>query len=572
MIEKKARSNALKYWLIPCGVMLLFVIAAVLTVMFLDAYLGVLLLLVGCVILPRLLWNRMYVRYITKPYQQGETELFCKTVEAIGMDARHNPEYALVLEETGRTQELVNVCTAQIKRLKGKRRRALRVLRYHYLFLLARYYFRAGDDQKTAQLCAAYREWLQHEKPSFAYRIEVRLRYSAAFSTYEKYLSGDAEGCLAQLQNTPLQNGRISICSDMLIKARVKARLQGDAAGALALYAEIEDMLPVCQQRVIAAREAQNLREGLPYGYGVPEVVPDAHYALTSAPKSKRRRILFRLYAVLLLLLWVVPLLLTLPVWTGADEHDEYEGIIENIRTEYPDVNVLSVFAYDQIDQYVYVGVADEALVVGTFYYEGFMDMYFYVVREDTISTDLLKSEYPCSAKVSFLDSSGDYLLFGSFYNRLEQIPALSTYTEFDLDGTTCYFALDSVADMHWLYLGEALVESSYVHVTQDAVTVGYTFVNGLAQDRTHTQEVKTVSADVLADPAYPLLPMLHTNVTGEYNITGCFYRNESEIPASACEYYEFTLQGKTYYYAILSIESNNFAMPLSHGQALAAW
>lgn len=570
MIEKKARANALKYWLIPCGVMLLSVIAAVLTVIFWDAYIGFLLLLVGCALLPRFLWHRMYVRYITKPYQQGEIELFCKTVEAIGMDARHNHEYALALDEQGRTEELVSVCTAQIKRLKGKKRNVYRILRYHYLFLLTRHYFRAGDNEKTAQLCAVYREWLQHEKAAFAHRIDAN--YSDVFSIYETYLAGDADGCLAILQKDPLSSGRVGICSDMLIKARVKARLQGDIAGALALYAEIEDMLPACQMRESAGREAENLRQGRPYGYGVPEILPDENFVLQADPKSKRRRCLFRLYAVLLLLLWIVPLLLSFPIWTDAGEQDTYSDVIESIQDEYPDVKVLGIFEQDEIDQYVYVGRADDMLVVGTFYYEGFMDMYFYVVREDAISTALLKSEYPCTAKVSFLDSSGNYLLFGSFYNRKEQIPALSTYTEFVLDDTTCYFALDSIADMHWLYLGDELVESTYVRVMQDAVTVGYTFVNNHAPDKTHTQEVKTVSAAVLADPAQPLLPMLHTNVTGEYAITGCFYRSESEIPASACEYYEFTLQGKTYYYAVLSVEPNHMAMPLRKGNAFAPW
>lgn len=310
-IVKKARANALKYWMIPMGAMLFSVIAAVLTVIFGNVFIGLLLLFLGVWLLPRILWNRLRTRYVGKPYQRGEVELFCQTVKAIGLDSFYNPEWALVLMEEGNHQELVNLCTAQIKRLAAKKRKTYRIRLYHYLFVLTRYYFRVGDNEKTAQLCAVYREWLKQEKPSFARRVE---QHYSALAIYEKYLAGDAEGCLALLCSDPLKGGKMSMCGDLLIKARIKARLQGETEAALFLYAEIEAMLSDGDIWKCAHREAENLIAGRPYGFGVAELLPDEAYVLQLPKKVKRRRTLYLLFGLFLMLLWAVPLLLTMPV------------------------------------------------------------------------------------------------------------------------------------------------------------------------------------------------------------------------------------------------------------------
>ena len=550
-IIKKAKAAALQYWLIPSCVMLLTVIVSLLIVIFWDMYIGMLILFLGMVFLPRMLLRHLYAKHLEKPYLNGEFELFCRTARAIGFDNPRNALYVLVLDLEEKYQELINVCVAQIKRLRGKKRpsRAQRAQLYHYLFAMTRCYYRLGDMEKTAQLCATYREWLGQEKAALGQQIEAAY---PGFSLYEKYLAKDAKGCLAHLNSNA--RGELLICSDMMIKARVLSELQGDVDGAMVLYEEVQNRASA-NIRSHALREAENLANNRPYGYGNEEILPQDADVLQTPKKVKRRRALFRLYTVFLVLLWIVPLLLTMPIWSGSDERDPYADVLHNLQQDYPDVEVLSVMEAEQVGGYVYVGVKDDKIAVGTFAYEGIFHQYYDTSRATPVLVSQLKDGTALASEVYFRDLSQERMLIGSFYETEESIPVGCPYTELVLDEKTYYFALLDHADMYWIYVEEETIESMYIRTEEESVVVGYTYHFQGDPEMTFMQKVHEVSMQELTDPAYPLLPALHTNVTGEYRITGCFYRREADIPETAYAYYSFELPGHTCYYAVLSVE-----------------
>lgn len=326
MIQKQAQRNARICRVIPMLVWAaIIVITAAWIIVTRRPTLGTLLMLFNVLWLPRFVQGMLVKKYVTGALDRGEYELYYESVRALSLEDERSLMYADVLFYDGAYQRLINICTANVIELKGKKGRRKRRLYYFYLYHLARVYFRLADYAKLAPVCQAFRTKLQSEKRAMQKQLAP---YQKILETYELYIQGDASGVLAALDESESKGGAMVQYGNMLIRARVAAELQGDAAGAAEMYTRVVQESPLQAYREPAQKAIDNLQQGLSYGYGNPALLPEDGYVLCESAAHKRARRRGRVLGVVMVILWLCSILLTV-VLQNEEGFDQLE---QNLR------------------------------------------------------------------------------------------------------------------------------------------------------------------------------------------------------------------------------------------------
>lgn len=307
MIQKQAQKNARKCRLIPMAIIVMIMGISLLPMAFGKIYIGYAIVFFGALFLSRFVQSKLIKKCLQGAWERGEYALYDATAREMTLGNERSMLYAEVLDYAGEYQKLINICVARIKELRKKKSKKKRRVSYLYMFLLARVYFRLADYQKLAQICETFRTWLQNDD----YATQRQLTpYQSVLETYELYMQGDAQGVLAHVDERDAEANPMVRCGNLIIRARVAAELQNDTEAAAAMYAEVVRLAPMQVQREFAQKALENIQQGLPYGHGNPEVLPDDSYALTKSAALKRVRFLSGLFGGAITLLWVLCILL----------------------------------------------------------------------------------------------------------------------------------------------------------------------------------------------------------------------------------------------------------------------
>ena len=553
MIQKQAQRNARICRVIPMLVWVaIIVITAVWTFVMRRPTLGTLLMLFNVLWLPGFVQGMLIKKYVEGALNRGEYELYYESLRALSLEDERSLMYAEVLFYDGAYQRLINICTANVIELKDKQSKRKRRMCYFYLYHLARVYFRLADYAKLAQVCQAFRTKLQSEKSALQKQLAP---YQSILKMYEMYIQGDASGVLAAVDESESKGGAMVQYGYMLIRARVAAELQGDAAGAAETYTRIMQESPLQEQRELAQKALDNLQQGLSYGYGNPELVPEEGYVLCESDAHKRARRRGLVLGVIMAFLWLCSFIPT------VFRNGEFDRLEQNLEREYKKMDVLAAVSvpseHGQEDS-VYVATQGQGVVLGIYRPASKQDMHYYFVRYDSIPVSQL-IESPESEQVYCGDLEHEYLIKGRFYANEQDIPNGCTYTAFRVRGTKRYFAVLGKAPLYPVYDihdGAILVDNVIVDATESEVCIQTSYVQG-ESTRVYLRELESVSLQTLADASVLLTPKAFTSIDGQYTYVCCFYRSQEDVPTDIYARYPIQVGEQTYYYAILSVEKN---------------
>lgn len=553
-MDKRVKQNVRKFYLccaaLITAALLLYTVLCVL----IDSNWAAAATVLLVAFLAKPLLNKWYFNYIFVFFKQGEPALTLAAMDAIGMkhpDHSYRLQCMLALDQC---QEVVNVCVAGLKKHKGKKGKRARYRRYFYLHMLAAVYHRLGDDQKLTQICQVWEDWIALETPMDAENLKRRF---SIFDYCQKYLNRDAKGCLVYARVPAGQESLDARMGELMMLARIKHMIEGDWEGAKDLYARVAEQMPSDHSRHKAAcRELENIANGRPYGFGLPDILPDADYKIVM-PVSVRVR---TAVGISLVTLCGIAMLASMLDWSAFKDNrlgkGEYASVEQCIERNESEIDVLKVFPVQADGKdagLTFIGTRGSDVVVGSFEYANALHLQYVCCWETPISQKQLMGVYPQFYLIYTKNITDEYVIVGQFFNDPTEIPEGTEPVSFELKGKTYYYVVSAVMDLMWVYEGDELVECAYIGHGEGEVTVGYVYLAG--GETTWLKDVTGVTYEQLADPTYVTEEITHAGVNKTYQVVSRFYRDRADIPTDALGIMAFEADGQTYYYAVLRTE-----------------